>query len=62
MDSFERDISKQLADLKQGLMVIKANYATKADVLEAKTSLIMWIIGLGLFTQVAPIALKSLFG
>ncbi|GAB3436274.1 hypothetical protein NX773_07680 [Massilia solisilvae] len=73
MDSFEREqffnLSSQIADLakradltNQRLAVIESNYATRADVLESRNSLVMWIIGLGLFTQLAPYALKHLFG
>lgn len=73
MDSFEREqffnLSSQIADLakradltNQRLAVIESNYATRADVLESRNSLVMWIIGLGLFTQLAPYALKALLG
>lgn len=73
MDSFEREqffnLSSQIADLakradltNQRSAVIESNYATRADVLESRNSLVMWIIGLGLFTQLAPYALKHLFG
>jgi hypothetical protein len=54
----EQDVSK----LTQEVAVIKSNYATRADVLEAKNSLIMWVVSAFFLAQLLPFLLKKFGG
>ncbi|TFW35372.1 hypothetical protein E4O92_02180 [Massilia horti] len=56
---FEEQITARMAKVEQELAVIKSNYATKADVLEAKNSIIMWVISAVFLAQVLPALLKQ---
>jgi X-X-X-Leu-X-X-Gly heptad repeat protein len=54
------DLNKRLFAVEQDLAIIKATYATKADVLAAKNSVIMWVVSAVLFAQVLPLLLNKL--
>lgn len=41
------------------MAVVKANYATKTDVLEAKHSIVMWIVSAILLAQLLPPILRK---
>lgn len=41
------------------MAVVKANYATKTDVLEAKHSIVMWIVSAILLAQLLPPVLRK---
>jgi hypothetical protein len=55
-------LSKQIAGIDSRLAVVESNYATKADVLGAKNSIIMWVVSAVLFAQVIPTLLKAVTG
>jgi hypothetical protein len=55
-------LEQEVSKLVQEVAVIKSNYATKADVLEAKNSLIMWVVSALVLTQLLPFLLKKLGG
>lgn len=49
----------RLTDLERDVAIIKSNYATKADLSEAKNSIIKWVVTAVLFAQVLPGLLKK---
>lgn len=56
-------IDRRLNTLEKDVEVIKANYATKADVSDAKnTIIIMWVVGSVLVAQVLSPLIKALSG
>lgn len=52
--------AEQLASLEKDIAVIKSNYATKADIAEAKNSIIMWVVSSIFLSQLLPAVLKKL--
>lgn len=55
-------IDRRLNTLEKDVEVIKANYATKADVSDAKNTIIMWVVGSVLVAQVLSPLIKALSG
>ena len=51
--------SDALHSLDVRVAKIESNYATKADVLEAKNSIIMWVVSAILLAQLLPAILKK---
>ena len=49
----------RMAVLERDVAAIKSNYATKADVAEAKNSVIMWVVSAILLAQLLPALLKK---
>lgn len=59
MESRVKKLEEDLSSVKMDLAVIKSNYATKADIAEAKNSIIMWVVSAVLLAQVLPAILKK---
>jgi hypothetical protein len=60
LDSRAARVDNRLSAVEQDLAVIKSNYATGADVLRARISIILWVVGAVFFAQVLAPVLKAL--
>jgi putative NIF3 family GTP cyclohydrolase 1 type 2 len=54
------DMSDLLDSIGRHLAVIEANHATKADILDAKHSIIRWSVSTVLLAHLIPALLKAL--
>lgn len=59
LESLAEKTSEKLTALEKDLAVVKSNYATKADIAEAKNSIIMWVVSAVLLAQLLPAILKK---
>lgn len=49
-----KDLEKEVQSMKTDVAVIRSNYATKADVSDAKNSIIQWVVGAVVLSQLIP--------
>lgn len=66
LESLGEKIVERLGGLERDVAVIKSNYATKADIAEvraqisdAKNSIVMWVVSAVLLAQILPALLKK---
>jgi hypothetical protein len=60
LETFAEEATKRLAVIEQDLAVIKATYVTKADLAEAKSSIIVWVVSAIFLAQLLPRLLDKL--
>lgn len=59
LESLGEKIVERLGGLERDVAVIKSNYATKADLADAKNSIVMWVVSAVLLAQLLPALLKK---
>lgn len=59
LEALAEKTSERLSAIEKDVAVIKSNYATKADIAEAKNSVIMWVVSAILLAQLLPPILKK---
>lgn len=59
LEALAEKTGERLAALDRDVAIIKSNYATKADIAEAKNSIIMWVVSAILLAQLLPALLKK---
>lgn len=59
LEALAEKVVERLSALDRDLAVIKSNYATKADVSDAKNSIIMWVVSAILLAQLLPALMKK---
>jgi hypothetical protein len=59
LEALAEQTRDRLVELDKDLAVMKSNYATKADVFDAKSAIIMWVVGAIFLAQLLPALLKK---
>lgn len=59
LEALAEKTGDRLAALERDVAVIRSNYSTKADVSDAKSSIIMWVVSAILLAQLLPALLKK---
>jgi hypothetical protein len=59
MENRIQKLETELATIKTDVAVSKSNYVTKADVAEAKNTIIIWVVSAFLLAQLLPVLLKK---
>jgi hypothetical protein len=59
LEQIAEKTSERLRELEKDVAVIKSNYSTKADVSDAKNSIIMWVVSAIFLAQLLPALLKK---
>jgi hypothetical protein len=59
METHIHKLESELIALKTDVAIIRSNYATKADVADAKNSVIIWVVSAVLLAQLLPALLKA---
>ncbi|HEX4510281.1 MAG TPA: hypothetical protein VH328_09390 [Burkholderiaceae bacterium] len=60
MEPFTEKRVDRLTDIERDLSVVKSSYATRADVAEAKASIVLWMVSVVFLAQLLPVLPKRL--
>jgi hypothetical protein len=59
LEALADKLVERLVALERDAAVIKSNYATRADILNARSSIVMWLVSAILLAQVLPTLLQK---
>ncbi len=59
LESLGEKIVERIGGLERDVAVIKSYYATRADIADAKNSIVMWVVSAILLAQLLPALLKK---
>jgi hypothetical protein len=59
MDIRVQKVENDLASLNIDMAVVKSNYATRTDIVEAKNSIVMWVVTAVILVQLFPLLLRK---